>query len=158
MRLSAGGKAPEFAQLDQNGSLLQLSDFRGKKVVLYFYPKDMTSGCTIEACQFRDLSEEFKKSNAVVIGVSPDSEESHQQFIGKHSLSFSLISDTDRRVCSAYGAWGKKKFMGKEYDGVRRTTFIIGENGKIEKIFENVKAEGHARQVLEFLNGSKKTR
>ncbi len=149
--LKEGDKAPEFEMADAQGKMHTLNEYKGKKVVLYFYPKDDTPGCTIEACGFRDLHGAIKNKNAVVLGVSPDNPESHEKFVQKFGLPFTLLWDVDKSVCKAYGAWGKKNFMGKEFDGLLRTTFIIGESGKIEKIFRDVKPSGHDKEVLESL-------
>ena len=119
---------------------------------MYFYPKDDTPGCTVEACEFRDNIKKIERSDAVVLGVSPDGVDSHNKFIGKFKLPFLLLSDTEKKICNDYGVWVKKSMYGKEYMGVARTTFIIGKDGKIEKIYEKVKPEGHAAEVLEFLS------
>jgi peroxiredoxin Q/BCP len=146
--IKEGGKAPEFTAPDANGNKIRLKDLRGKKVVLYFYPKDDTPGCTKEACAFRDSFAKFKKRGIEVFGVSLDSEKSHQKFAKKFDLPFSLLADTDRAISEKYGTYGKKKFMGREYMGVHRRTFLIDEQGKIKKIFEKVKPETHAEEVL----------
>ncbi len=148
MSISANQKAPLFELSDQSGEMRKLSDFRGKHVVLYFYPKDDTPGCTVEACSFRDGYADYKKRGVIVLGVSPDSTKSHAKFASKYELPFILLSDPEHKVCEAYGVWGRKKFMGKEYDGVFRTTFLIGPEGDILRVFENVKPEGHAEGVL----------
>jgi peroxiredoxin Q/BCP len=147
--LKEGTTAPAFKTTDQNGEPVSLKDLRGQKVVLYFYPKDDTPGCTKEACSFRDAFSKFKKKNIVVLGVSPDKEASHKKFVTKYQLPFTLLADTDRSIAEAYGVWGEKKFMGRTYMGVHRTTFLIDEKGKIRKIFEKVKPEDHASEVLE---------
>jgi peroxiredoxin Q/BCP len=126
-----------------------LKDLRGQKVVLYFYPKDDTPGCTKEACSFRDDFATFKKRGIAVLGVSPDSEAKHKKFETKYNLPFTLLADTDHAIADAYGVWGEKKFMGRKYMGVHRTTFLIDEKGKIKKVFEKVKPEDHASEVLE---------
>jgi len=146
--IKEGGKAPEFTAPDANGNEIRLKDLRGKKVVLYFYPKDDTPGCTKEACAFRDSFAKFKKRGIEVVGVSLDSEKSHQKFAKKFDLPFTLLADIDRSVSEKYGTYGKKKFMGREYMGVHRRTFLIDEQGKIKKIFEKVKPETHAEEVL----------
>ena len=151
MPIVAGIPAPEFEMIDDGGTLRKLSDFRGKNVVLFFYPKDDTPGCTKEACSFRDAFARFKKRGIAVLGVSPDSEKSHKKFETKYKLPFTLLADTDRSIAEAYGVWGEKKFMGRTYMGVHRTTFLIDEKGKIKKIFEKVKPEDHASEVLEAL-------
>ena len=146
--LVAGDKAPDFSAKDQSGNTVSLSDFKGKKVVLYFYPKDDTPGCTKEACNFRDNFELLKKKGYVVLGVSVDSERSHKKFIEKYELPFTLISDTEKQVVNAYGVWGKKKFMGREYMGTARVTFVIDENGIIEKVIDKVDTTDSTAQVL----------
>jgi peroxiredoxin Q/BCP len=147
--LKEGTTAPAFRTKNADGEGVSLKDFRGQKVVLYFYPKDDTPGCTKEACSFRDAFSKFKKRDIKVLGVSPDSEASHKKFAAKHKLPFTLLADTDRSISEAYGVWGEKKFMGRTYMGVRRMTFLIDEKGKIKKIFEKVKPEEHASEVLE---------
>lgn len=149
--LKEGDRAPEFEGVDQNGNPAKLSDFAGKKLIVYFYPKDDTPGCTAEACSLRDSYEELVAKGFAVVGVSTDSQKSHQKFIEKYSLPFTLISDPDRKVIEAFGVWGKKKFMGKEYDGIHRETFVIDENGVILKIFTKVDTKNHAKQILESL-------
>jgi peroxiredoxin Q/BCP len=147
--LKEGTTAPAFKTTDENGETVSLKGLRGQKVVLYFYPKDDTPGCTKEACSFRDAFAKFKKEGIRVLGVSPDSEASHKKFVAKYKLPFTLLADTDRSIAEAYGVWGEKKFMGRTYMGVHRTTFLIDEKGKIRKIFEKVKPEDHAREVLD---------
>ena len=147
--LKEGSTAPVFKTKDASGETVSLKDLRGQKVVLYFYPKDDTPGCTKEACSFRDSFSQFKKKGIAVLGVSPDSEASHQKFVTKYKLPFTLLADTDRSIAEAYGVWGEKKFMGRTYMGVHRTTFLIDEKGRIKKIFEKVKPEEHASEVLE---------
>jgi peroxiredoxin Q/BCP len=144
--------APDFALPDQDGNIRKLSDFRGKPVILYFYPKDFTSGCTTEACNFRDDYSQYEGEGVVIIGVSPDPQPSHQKFIEKYNLPFILLSDVDHEVLKLYGAWGKKKMYGKEYEGVLRTTFVIDEVGFIKKVFEGVKPAQHSAEVLEELS------
>lgn len=146
--LKEGDQAPPIEGKDQNGNQVSLGDFKGKKLVLYFYPKDNTPGCTTEACNLRDNYEALQEKGFEILGVSTDNEKSHQKFIKKNDLPFSLIADTDKQVVNAYGVWGKKKFMGKEYNGTHRTTFVIDENGKIEKVFSKVKSKDHANQIL----------
>lgn len=148
MPVAEGTKAPEFELKDNQGKTHKLSDYLGKTVVVYFYPKDDTTGCTTEACSFRDSYAEFKKAGVPVIGISPDSESSHSKFIDKYELPFTLLSDPDHKTCEAYGVWGLKKFMGREYDGVFRTTFVIGPDGTIVKVFEKVKPTDHSLEVL----------
>jgi len=137
--IKAGSKAPIFKLLNQDDKIISTKDFTGKWIVLYFYPKDNTSGCTKEACDFTNSHKSYEKLNAVVLGISPDSTESHRNFIMKHSLKINLLSDPDKKVHKAYGAWGKKKNYGKEYEGVIRSTFIISPDGKVAEIWTNVK-------------------
>jgi peroxiredoxin Q/BCP len=146
--LKEGDKAPDFAGNDQSGKTIKLADFKGKKLVLYFYPKDDTPGCTSQACNLRDNYSDFKKKGYEIIGVSADDEKKHTKFIEKYSLPFSLIADTDKAIINAYGVWGKKKFMGREYEGVLRTTFVIDEKGIIEKIIADVKVKEHSNQII----------
>ena len=147
--LKEGTSAPAFKTTDANGEDVSLKDLRGQKVVLYFYPKDDTPGCTKEACSFRDAFSKFKKSGITILGVSPDSEKSHQKFATKYKLPFTLLADKEHAIADAYGVWGEKKFMGRTYMGVHRKTFLIDEKGKIKKVFEKVKPEEHADEVLE---------
>jgi thioredoxin-dependent peroxiredoxin len=147
--LKEGTTAPAFKTTDANGETVSLKDLRGQKVVLYFYPKDDTPGCTKEACSFRDDFATFKKRGIAVLGVSPDSEAKHKKFETKYNLPFTLLADTDHAIADAYGVWGEKKFMGRKYMGIHRTTFLIDEKGKIKKVFEKVKPEDHASEVLE---------
>ena len=149
--LKAGDKAPAFALNDADGNKVKLSDFKGKKVVLYFYPKDLTPGCTIEACAFRDDIGPIKKLGAVVLGVSADSEKLHQKFRDKHSLNFPLLADTDHAMSEKYGAWQEKSMYGKKYWGIARITYIIDENGKIAKVWPKVKPDGHSQEVIAAL-------
>ena len=144
-----GNVAPNFAAKDANGDTVRLKDLRGQKVVLYFYPKDDTPGCTKEACSFRDAFADFKKRNIKVLGVSVDGEASHKKFAAKYMLPFTLLSDPDHAIADAYGVYGEKKFMGRTYLGVKRVTFLIDEKGKVKKVFEKVKPEAHALDVLE---------
>lgn len=146
--LKEGDKAPDFRAPNENEQVVSLSDFQGKKVILYFYPKDMTPGCTAESCNLGENYSTLQDKGFVVLGVSPDPAKKHQKFIDKYSLPFSLIADEDKEVIRSYGVWGPKKFMGKEYDGVHRTTFVIDENGLIEKIFTKVKTKDHSNQIL----------
>jgi len=146
-----GNKAPAFSLPDQKGKTHKLSDYLGTWVLLYFYPKDDTPGCTKEAEGIRDNFPAFKKMKAVVLGVSPDSPEKHQKFIDKYTLPFTLLADEDKKVLKKYGVWGKKKFMGREYEGVLRTSFLIDPKGKIAKVYKNVKPPVHAKEVLEDL-------
>ncbi|HXQ38528.1 MAG TPA: thioredoxin-dependent thiol peroxidase [Anaerolineales bacterium] len=147
--IKEGTTAPAFKTNDADGETVTLNDLRGQKVVLYFYPKDDTPGCTKEACSFRDAWAKFKKRGITVLGVSPDTEASHKKFETKYSLPFTLLADKDHAIADAYGVWGEKKFMGRTYMGVHRTTFLIDEKGKIKKVFEKVKPEDHANEVLE---------
>lgn len=146
--LKVGQKAPEIKSKDQNGKKISLKDFRGKKVILYFYPKDDTPGCTAESCNLRDNFKTLKKQGYEILGVSCDNEKSHLKFIKKYKLPFPLISDVDKKVVNAYGVWGRKKFMGREFDGIWRTTFVIDEKGKIEKIITSVDTKNHTEQIL----------
>ncbi len=146
--LKEGDAAPDFTVKDENGEDVKLSDFRGQKVVLYFYPKDDTPGCTKEACSFRDNFSTLTGENIKILGISADNERSHQKFIAKFDLPFTLLADTDHAVADAYGSYGEKQFMGKTYNGVLRKTFLIDEGGKIKKIFDKVKVEEHADEVL----------
>ena len=150
--LNVGDKAPDFVALNEFGQSISLSEFLGKKVVLYFYPKDMTPGCTAESCNLGQNYTLLQEKGFIVLGVSPDSSKSHQKFIDKYNLPFSLIADEDKAVIKAFGVWGPKKFMGKEYDGVHRTTFVIDEDGVIEKVFSKVKTKDHTNQILESYN------
>ena len=147
--IKEGIAAPDFTATNTNGDTIRLKDLRGKKVVLYFYPKDDTPGCTKEACSFRDAFSDFKKQGIEVIGVSTDSEASHKKFTAKYKLPFTLLADTDHSIADAYGVYGEKKFMGRTYMGVKRMTFLIDEKGKVKKVFEKVKPDEHAREVLE---------
>ena len=147
-KLKEGDKAPDFAVPDAAGNTVRLKDLRGKKFVLYFYPKDDTPGCTKEACSFRDSLAKFKRRGIEVFGVSLDSEKSHQKFASKYDLPFRLLADTDRKLSESFGTYGEKKFMGRAYMGNHRMTFLIDEKGKIKKIFEKVKPEDHAEEVL----------
>ena len=143
-----GDVAPDFTARDQNGAAVKLSDLRGRRIVLYFYPKDDTPGCTKQACSLRDGFSAFEEKNIKVLGVSMDDEKSHQKFIEKYELPFTLLIDTDHAIADAYGSYGEKQFMGKNYTGVLRKTFLIDEAGKIKKIFNEVKVDEHADEVL----------
>ena len=149
--IKEGGKAPNFKGVDQNGNNISLSDYSNKKLILYFYPKDDTPGCTKEACNLRDNYEELKSNDFDVIGVSADTSAKHLKFIAKYELPFSLIADTEKEIIKAFDCWGLKKFMGREYDGIFRKTFVI-ENNKIVKIFEKVKTTDHYQQIMDALN------
>ena len=146
--LKEGDKAPAFTAAGSDGKTYSLKDLAGQTVVLYFYPRDNTPGCTVEACEFRDNFAEFRKAGAVILGVSTDSLKSHAGFIEKQKLNFVLLADTDKKIQEAYGVWAKKKFMGREYMGTLRTTFVIGPDGCLKKIFREVKPKGHAAEVL----------
>ncbi len=149
--IEVGKKAPAFNLKDQSGKNVKLSDLKGKKVVLYFYPKDNTSGCTKEACYFRDEISMFNKLDAVVLGVSADSVESHKKFADKYELPFSLLSDPEKEMLETYGVWKEKSMYGRKYMGIERTTVIIDENGKVKKVFPKVKVEGHIEEVAAAL-------
>lgn len=151
MMLEVGKKAHDFSLLNQNEEKIALKDFIGQKVVLYFYPKDDTSGCTKEACSFSDDLPKFSKIDAVILGVSPDSVKSHKKFYEKYKLKFDLLADEEKLVLEKYGVWKEKSMYGRKYMGVERTTFIIDEKGKIKKIFNKVKVDGHNNEVLEAL-------
>lgn len=146
--LQVGDQAPSFTGINERGETIQSSDYRGKKLVLFFYPKDNTPGCTAEACNLRDNYTELKEKGYELLGVSPDSAKKHQNFIDKFEFPFSLLADTEKEVLNAYGVWGPKKFMGREFDGVHRTTFVIDEQGKIEKVIKKVKTKDHTAQIL----------
>ncbi len=149
-QLKEGMKAPLFEGIDQNGKKISLSDFSGKKVVLYFYPEDNTPGCTAEACNLRDNYQELLKQGFAVVGVSMDSEKSHKNFAGKYSLPFPLIADTSKKILNDYGVWGEKKLFGKSFLGIVRTTFIIDEKGIIEKIISKVRSANHTEQIFKL--------
>ena len=151
MHLKEGDVAPAIQGIDQDGNEITLESYKGKKVILYFYPKDDTPGCTKEACNLRDNHSDLLKMGFAVIGVSADTEKKHRKFIDKYSLPFPLIADTEKKVIEDYGVWGPKKFMGREFDGIIRTTFIINEEGKIEKIINKVKTADHTQQILDEL-------
>jgi thioredoxin-dependent peroxiredoxin len=146
--LKVGDKAPDFSGINQDGNKISLSDFRGKKLILYFYPKDNTPGCTAEACNLNDNYNSWLERGFDVVGVSPDSVESHRKFREKYGLKFDLIADTDKEILQAYGAWGEKSMYGKKYMGVLRITFVIDEKGIIEEIFEKVETKNHTKQIL----------
>ena len=148
--LTEGTPAPDFSSKDQNGQSIKLSDFRGKKVILFFYPKDNTPGCTKEACAYRDASQNFEANNTVILGVSPDTEKSHKKFIDKFDLPFQLLCDTDKDICEAYGVWVEKSMYGKKYMGVERSTFLIDENGNLAAVRRKVKPEPHVAEMLEL--------
>lgn len=146
--LKEGDKAPDFQAIDQDENLISLNDYKGKKLVLFFYPKACTPGCTAQACNLRDNYEFFQKKGYEILGVSADSGRRQQNFKEKYKLPFPLLADEDRKVINSYGVWGPKKFMGKEYDGIHRTTFVIDENGKIEDVIGKVKTKEHSAQIL----------
>lgn len=146
--LKEGDKAPDFTSKDQNGNTVKLKDLKGQRVVLYFYPKDDTPGCTKEACSFRDADDIFRGKGIKVLGVSTDDEKSHQKFISKFQLPFDLLADTDKKIVEAYGVWGEKSMYGKKYMGTFRKTFLIDDKGKIVKIFDKVDVAKHADEVL----------
>ncbi len=154
--LEVGTQAPNFKTIDQNGELVTLEQFRGKKVILYFYPKDDTPGCTKEACAFRDNFEKFKEIDVEVLGVSVDDEKKHKKFAEKYNLPFRLLADTEKKIVQDYGVWGEKSLYGKKYMGTNRVTYLIDENGKIEKVFPKVKPETHAEELLQVLSNKKK--
>ena len=148
MKLKIGENAPAFEAKNQDGKIIKLSDFKGKKLVLYFYPKDNTPTCTVEACNLRDNYEKFKKEGYEILGVSTDSEKSHKKFIEKHSLPFDLLEDTEQKLVTLYDVWGEKFTFGKHYMGLKRTTFVIDESGVISNIIEDVKSKIHTEQIL----------
>jgi len=156
LKLQEGDKAPDFSGLTGSGEKISLKELKGQAVVLYFYPKDDTPGCTKEACGFRDAYAEFKKAGAVVIGVSTDPVKSHAKFSEKFSLPFPLLSDEEKKVVAAYGVWGEKTFMGRKYMGTHRVTFLIGPDGKLAKIWAEVKPEEHSGEVLAAIRSLKK--
>ncbi len=151
LELKEGDKAPDFTTTATDGRQISLSDLKGKNVILYFYPRDDTPGCTKESCAFRDLFSKFKEKGAVVLGVSVDSVKSHAKFTEKYTLPFPLLADEDKSIVQAYGVWGEKSFLGRKYMGTHRVTFLIGGDGRIRKIWPKVKPEAHAKEVLEFL-------
>jgi peroxiredoxin Q/BCP len=151
MPIQAGQPAPDFTLEDETGTPRKLSDYQGKPVVLYFYPKDDTPGCTKEACNFRDDYSAYERAGVTILGVSPDSPKQHAKFKQKYHLPFTLLADEGHKICDLYGVWGPKKFMGKSYEGVLRTTFLIDPDGNIVKVFENVKPDHHSQEILEAL-------
>jgi thioredoxin-dependent peroxiredoxin len=153
MVIPAGISAPDFTLPDENGTPRSLSDYTGKPLVLYFYPKDDTPGCTKEACAFRDDYSAYEEAGVTILGVSPDSPKSHVKFKKKYDLPFTLLSDEDHAVAVQYGVWGPKQYMGRSYEGVHRTTFLIDADGKIRRVFENVKPAEHSQEILEVLKG-----
>ena len=149
--IEVGAVAPDFELKADSGQTVRLGDYRGQRVILYFYPKDDTSGCTKQACGFRDHLPEFEARGATVLGVSPDGVDSHERFRDKYELNFPLLADPDHSVAATYGAWGKKKMYGREYEGILRSTFVIAPDGRVEKVFAKVKPAGHAELLLEDL-------
>ncbi len=151
-QLKKGDKAPGFSFKDQNGRQISLEELKGNKIILYFYPKDNTPGCTAEACSLRDGYDDLLNAGFVVVGVSPDSEKSHENFRRKYDLPFHLIADPEKKTIKKYGAWGEKKMYGKTYEGVKRTTFVISEDGIIEHVIPKVNTKDHAGQIMELYN------
>ncbi len=156
MTLTAGVSAPDFRLPDENGEMRSLKDYRGKPVVLYFYPKDDTPGCTTEACNFRDDYSQYEAAGVEILGVSPDTSEKHTRFRTKYDLPFTLLADANHKVCDLYGVWGPKMLAGRSYEGVLRTTFLIDEKGQIVKVFEKVKPANHSEEILEELKSLEK--
>ncbi len=153
MIIEVGQQAPDFMLSDENGQIHHLSDYQGKYVLLYFYPKDDTPGCTKEACNFRDDYSQYDDANVIILGVSPDSPQSHAKFKSKYNLPFTLLADEDHKVCELFGVWGPKKSFGKEYEGVHRTTYLINPDGRIQKVYKKVSPANHSVEVLEELRG-----
>ncbi|TFB12462.1 thioredoxin-dependent thiol peroxidase [Candidatus Marinimicrobia bacterium MT.SAG.4] len=151
MSLKVGDKAPDFSLRDQNGNSVSLDGYLGKKVIVFFYPKDDTPGCTVEVCNFRDDFELYEEKNAVLLGISKDGEESHQKFISKFDLPFTLLCDEDHAVAEAYGAWGEKSMYGRKYMGIVRTTVVVDAEGNVEQIYEKVKPKDHSKELLGVL-------
>ena len=149
--IKEGEEAPQFSLPDQDGELVSSNDFEGQRILLYFYPKAMTPGCTVQACNLRDSADDFKKYNVVVIGISTDKPEKLSRFVDKELLNFTLLSDEDHKTCDAFGVWGEKEFMGKTYDGIHRISFLIDKDGKIEKVFDDFKTANHHTVVLDYL-------
>jgi peroxiredoxin Q/BCP len=152
LKLKPGDAAPDFTATTEDGRTVSLSDFKGSQVILYFYPRDDTPGCTKEACAFRDEFAAFKKKGAIILGVSLDSSKSHAKFIEKYKLPFTLLADVDKKIVQAYGAWGQKSFMGRKYMGTYRVTFLIGADGRIKQVWPAVKPQEHAKEVLAALD------
>ncbi len=151
--LKAGDTAPEFTLPDQDGEDISLSDFQGQRVLIYFYPKAMTPGCTVQACGLRDNMDELKKLGVDILGISTDKPEKLSRFVERDLLNFTLLSDEEHQVCELFGVWGEKTFMGKTYDGIHRISFLVGTDGKIEKVFDDFKTNNHHEIVLNYLNG-----
>ena len=149
--LKEGEKAPEFSLPDQDGEYISLKDFKGQRVLIYFYPKAMTPGCTVQACNLRDSSDDFKKYDVVILGISTDKPEKLSRFVEKELLNFTLLSDENHEVAQAFGTWGEKEFMGKTYEGIHRISFLISKDGNIEKVFDNFKTSDHHEVVLDYL-------
>lgn len=149
--IEEGNKAPDFKLQNQDGKSVSLKDYKGKNIILYFYPKDDTSGCTAEACAFRDDFPMFENTDAVILGVSPDSVQSHKKFAEKYNLPFNLLSDESKEVCEKYGVWQEKSMYGRKYMGVVRTTYVIDKEGRVKKLFKNVKVKDHNKEVMEAL-------
>ena len=152
--LKAGDKAPAFKLKNQDGEVVQLKDFRGQKVLVYFYPKAMTPGCTVQACGLRDTHAELEDRNTVVLGISPDPVDKLKKFEAKHELNFTLLSDEDHQLAEKFGVWGPEKFMGKTFDGIHRISFLVDENGKIEHVFDKFKTKDHHDVVIAYLDGA----
>ncbi|PXZ07132.1 thioredoxin-dependent thiol peroxidase [Gilliamella apicola] len=152
--LKEGDKAPLFSLPDQDGELISSKEFKDQRILLYFYPKAMTPGCTVQACNLRDSADDFKKYNVVVIGISTDKPEKLSRFVDKELLNFTLLSDEDHKTCDAFGVWGEKEFMGKTYDGIHRISFLIDKDGKIEKVFDDFKTANHHTIVLDYLKNN----
>ena len=152
--IKEGEEAPQFSLPDQDGELVSSNDFEGQRILLYFYPKAMTPGCTVQACNLRDSADDFKKYNVVVIGISTDKPEKLSRFVDKELLNFTLLSDEDHKTCDAFGVWGEKEFMGKTYDGIHRISFLIDKDGKIEKVFDDFKTANHHTVVLDYLKNN----
>lgn len=149
-RPKAGDQAPDFKGINQDGEEVKLTDFQGQKLILYFYPKDLTPGCAAQACNLNENLGDFKKKGYAVLGISADDEKKHRKFIDKYNLEFDLIADTDKDIIKKYGVWGPKQFMGKKYDGIHRTTFIIDEEGKVANVIDKVKTKSHTEQIKEL--------
>ena len=149
-----GDKAPDFAVPNQHGEIIKLSDFKGKRLIIFFYPKDLTPGCTLESCNLRDNYEKLKSLDFEIVGVSADDEKKHTRFIEKFSLPYDLLADVNKVMLNAYGVWGEKKFMGRTFDGIHRTTFIVDKEGNVEKIINKVKTINHTNQILEELSNT----
>ncbi|QLB19172.1 thioredoxin-dependent thiol peroxidase [Mannheimia granulomatis] len=152
-RLQTGDKAPEFTLLDQNENSISLNQFRGKKVLVYFYPKALTPGCTTQACGLRDSKSELDELNVVVLGISPDLPKKLAQFVEKKELNFTLLSDPEHKIAEAFGVWGEKKFLGKTYDGIHRISFLVNEQGVIEQVFDKFKTGEHHQMIVDYVRG-----